>query len=48
MFHSLDDQIKHGQGRAPAKWNRMVQCAAVLILTVVLFGGLNWGIRFLG
>jgi len=47
MFQSLDEQMKRAQGRMATIWNRVLQYAAVFLLTVALFGGLNWGIRFL-
>lgn len=40
MFHSLDEQIRRGQGRTAAIWNRMLQLAGVLVVTGVIFGGL--------
>lgn len=47
MFGSLEDKMNHGQGRTRTMWGRLVRCAAVLLVTVVLFGGLYLGIRFL-
>ena len=47
MFSSLEDEINHVEGRTPTMWGRLVQYAAVFLVTAVLFGGLYLGIRFL-
>lgn len=47
MFHSLDEQIRRGQGRTGAIWSRVLQHAGVLVVTGVIFGGLYLGILVL-
>jgi hypothetical protein len=44
MFNSLDEQIERGQGRKSTTWERLLQYAAVLLVSAVLFGGLYVGI----
>ena len=45
MFDSLADRIREDE-RVPASQRYMVW-AAVLVISIVLFGGLYFGVRFL-
>jgi len=47
MFNSLDDEIKRDEQTASTPTQRYLQALAVLLVSIVLFGGLYAGIRFL-
>jgi Ni,Fe-hydrogenase I cytochrome b subunit len=47
MFDSLDDQMKQDQNKETSKTERIVRWIAVAISSVLLFGGLYYGVRFL-
>ena len=47
MFQSLDEEIKLSQGRTPTAWNRLLQYAAVLCVSLSLFGALYLVVLFL-
>jgi len=47
MFESLDEQIKHDQAVETSSKERWLQLLAGLLLAVVVFGGLYFGIRML-
>ena len=48
MFDSLDDQIKHDLALQSSKKQRMLLYLAVAIASIVLFGGLYFGVRLMG
>ena len=45
MFDSLDDQMKHEQERT--KSGRWLLALTVVVISVLVFGGLYFGIRML-
>ncbi len=47
MFDSLDDQMKLDEQKESSKTERWLRWAAVAIASVVLFGGLYYGVRML-
>ncbi|HWQ55288.1 MAG TPA: hypothetical protein VN442_16500 [Bryobacteraceae bacterium] len=47
MFDSLSDQIKADDRREINNTERVIRWAVVLVLSVVLFGGLYFGVRLL-
>ncbi|MEZ5402297.1 MAG: hypothetical protein R2729_21665 [Bryobacteraceae bacterium] len=47
MFESLDDTMKHDDKAASSPKERAVVWVAVAILSVLLFGGLYFGVQFL-
>jgi hypothetical protein len=48
MFDSLSDRIKQDEGVAASWTERMIRWAVVLVLSVLLFGGLYFVVRWLG
>lgn len=47
MFDSLDDQMKADLAKESTPTERMVRYAVVLVASVLIFGGLVLGVRFL-
>ena len=47
MFDSLADRIREDDHQAISSKERYIRWAAVLVISVVLFGGLFFGVRFL-
>ena len=47
MFNSLDEQIKHDDEAVSTPRERGLYYAAVLLISLFLFGGLYAGIRYL-
>lgn len=47
MFNSLDDEIKRDDEASSTPRERWLLYAVVLMVSIVLFGGLYTGIRFL-
>jgi len=47
MFESLDEQIKHDLDAQTTKKQRMLLWLAVAVASVILFGGLYYGVRLL-
>ncbi len=47
MFESLDEHIKQDDKVETTSRERWLQWLAVLLLTIVVFGGLYFGIRML-
>ena len=47
MFNSLDEEIKRDDQATSTSRERWLRYTAVLVISVVLFGGLYAGIRFL-
>ena len=48
MFDSLDEQIKHDTAEATPLKKRMLIWLIVAVLSVLIFGGLYFGVRSLG
>ena len=47
MFDSLSDQMKHDLEEQTPKSQRLIEYALVAVVSIVIFGGLYMGIRFL-
>ena len=47
MFDSLDEQIKHDTEEQTTSRERMTRWLAVMVLSLLIFGGLYLGLRFL-
>ena len=47
MFDSLSDQIKHDLDEQTPKTQRVIEYVLVGVVSIVIFGGLYFGIRFL-
>ncbi|HTS25827.1 MAG TPA: hypothetical protein VMH81_08125 [Bryobacteraceae bacterium] len=47
MFDSLADRIKEDEQKEVDTKHRIVQWVAIAVVSVVLFGGLYYGIRML-
>ena len=47
MFDSLSDRIRADEHQAIKATERWIRLAAVVLLSVVLFGGLYYGIKML-
>ncbi len=45
MFENLDDVMKHDDDAASTKQARLLKWLAIIILSVVVFGGLYLGVR---
>ena len=48
MFDSLSDRIKQDEDVAASWTERLVRWAVVIVLSVLLFGGLYFVVRWLG
>ena len=47
MFDSLDDQMKQDELKESSATERWLRWAAVAVVSVLLFGGLYYGVRML-
>jgi hypothetical protein len=47
MFESLDDQMKHDAKADKTPKERLVEVLAIVVLSVVVFAGLFFGVRLL-
>jgi hypothetical protein len=47
MFDSLDDQIKHDVEQETTRSQRWLLILAVLVVSLLVFGGLYFGVRML-
>lgn len=47
MFESLDEQIKHDLDAQTTKKQRMLLWLVVAVASVILFGGLYFGVRLM-
>ena len=47
MFDSLSDQMKHDLDEHTPKSQRLIEYLLVAVVSIVIFGGLYMGIRFL-
>lgn len=48
MFDSLADRIKQDEQQEVNRTERLLRWAAVVIISVLVFGGLYFGVRMLG
>lgn len=44
MFDSLDEQMKRDEERESTKTERMIRYAAIVVTSVLVFGGLYLGV----
>jgi hypothetical protein len=47
MFDSLSDQMKHDDAETTKTSERVIRWLAVAVISVLLFGGLYFGIKML-
>lgn len=47
MFDSLDEQMKHDEQAEVTGREKMIRWIAVAVVSVLLFGGLYFGVRLL-
>jgi hypothetical protein len=47
MFESLDDQMKHDAKAEKTPKERVVEVVAIVVLSIVVFAGLFFGVRML-
>jgi hypothetical protein len=47
MFESLDDQMKHDDKEAKAPKEEVIKWLAIAVLSLVVFGGVFFGVRLL-
>ncbi len=47
MFDSLDDQMKADLNKESTSTERMIRYVAVAVASVILFGGLIFGVQYL-
>ncbi len=47
MFDSLDDQMKHDAKAEKSPRERIIEVLAIVVLSVVIFAGLFFGVRML-
>jgi len=47
MFDSLSDQMKHDLDQETPRSQRIIEYLLVAVVSIVIFGGLYMGIRFL-
>jgi Ni,Fe-hydrogenase I cytochrome b subunit len=47
MFDSLDEQIKHDEHEVTSNKERILRWVMVLIVSVLVFGGLYFGVRLI-
>jgi hypothetical protein len=45
MFDSLNEQMRHDTRKSPKEW--AIEILIVLVLAVVVFGGIFFGVRLL-
>ncbi|MEZ5352326.1 MAG: hypothetical protein R2762_06780 [Bryobacteraceae bacterium] len=48
MFDSLDDTMKHNDRSTSSTKERVVVWISVAVFSILLFGGLYFGVQFLG
>ena len=47
MFDSLDEQMKNNDNKVSTSKERALKWVLVLVVSVVLFGGLYWGVHLM-
>ncbi|HYL37710.1 MAG TPA: hypothetical protein VEV17_17475 [Bryobacteraceae bacterium] len=45
MFESLDEQIKIDEHKASSNTERMIRWALIVLVSVIVFGGLYFGVH---
>ncbi len=48
MFESLDDQMKHDAKVQKTTKERLIEILAIVVISIVVFAGLFFGVRMLG
>ena len=48
MFDSLSDRIKRDEHESVSNTERIVRYVIVAVVSVLIFGGLHFGVRMLG
>jgi hypothetical protein len=48
MFESLDDHIKHDTDQEVSRRERVIRWVAIIVVSLVIFGGLYMGVRLIG
>jgi len=48
MFESLDEQIKLDEHKASSNTERLVRWTLIVVLSVIVFGGLYFGVHLMG
>ena len=48
MFESLDEQIKLDEHKASSNTERMIRWGLIILLSVVVSGGLYFGVHLMG
>lgn len=47
MFDSLDEQIRADEHKAVSNKERIVRWVLIVVISVVVFGGLYWGVHLM-
>jgi Ni,Fe-hydrogenase I cytochrome b subunit len=47
MFETLDDQMKHDQDQESSRTERFLRWVAAIAVTLLVLGGLYYGVRML-
>jgi hypothetical protein len=47
MFEALEDQMKIDGQKATTKRERLIRCALIVVLSIILFGSLYFGIHLI-
>jgi hypothetical protein len=47
MFDSLDEQIKLDEHRSSSNMERTIRWLLIVVLSVIVFGGLYWGVHLM-
>ena len=47
MFESLDEQIKLDEHRTTSNTERFLRWLLVIVIALIVFGGLYWGVRLM-
>jgi len=47
MFDSLDEQIRNDEHKAVSNKERIVRWAVIMLITLVVFGGLYFGVQMM-
>ena len=48
MFESLDDQMAHDEAAVTTKKERIIRYVTIVVVSLLVFGGLYYGVRMLG
>ena len=47
MFESLDEQMKADEHKAVSNTERVIRWALIVVISVIVFGGLYWGVHLM-